>query len=141
MLWSVNALMNGLSAQELAESLSLDTWQPGSPHKTVFSLNALDSEAKSVDFTYISAWGASAPAPGIHPNGVTVEYYVLGDLTDNIRDAVAVRISGPWDAAADVAAAIGSLQGQITTEFGDFAVNFGENGNVVRWNGTTVWTH
>ncbi|MBL8885195.1 MAG: hypothetical protein JNK16_00930 [Phycisphaerales bacterium] len=142
MLWSVNALTNGLNAAEVSESLGLDDWQPGALHSTVFSVNSFDSDAETVDFTYITAWGASAPSPGTYSNGVTVEYYFLGgDLTDNIRDAVAIRVSGPWDAVADAAVNIGSFHGQIATDYGQFAISFGAESNTIKWNGTTVWTH
>jgi hypothetical protein len=140
MLWSVNALTNGLNAEETAIALELDGWQPGVPHKTKFSINSFDSDAKTVDFTYITAWGVNAPLPGTYANGVTVEYYFLGgDLTDANRDAVAIRIAGPWDGVADAAASIGEFNGQITTEYGLFEISIDAGSGSVTWNGATVW--
>lgn len=140
MLWSIGALSNGLNGVELAEALGLDQWQPNVPHATVFSVNALDSVAETIDFTYITAWGASMPAAGTYANGVVVEYFHFGgDLTDNQRDAVAVRIAGPWDAAFQAASSIGSGQGQITTEYGQFTISFGSGSGSVSWNGVVVW--
>lgn len=141
MLWSVNALTKGLSAEETAIALDLDGWQPGVPHKTVFSVNSFDSEAQTVDFTYITAWGANAPMPGTYANGVTVEYYLLGgDLTDANRDAVAIRIAGPWDAVAEAAAGVGDFNGQISTEYGVFEISLSAGGGAVTWNGAQVWS-
>lgn len=141
MLWSVGALANGLNATELAESLGLDQWQPNIPHTTLFSVNTLDSAAETVDFTYITAWGASMPPAGTYNNGVVVEYYHLGgDLTDNVRDAVAVRIAGPWEGAFQAASGIGSAQGQINTEYGQFTIAIGAGSGSVSWNGVVVWT-
>lgn len=140
MLWSVGALSGGLTADELSESLGLDTWQPGIAHTTVFSVNSFDSNSGIVDFTYITAWGASAPAPGQYSNGVTVEYYFLGgDLTDNVRDAVAIRLAGPFEAVANAAMGIGPLHGQISTEYGLVTMSFGEGQDAVLLDGVTIW--
>jgi hypothetical protein len=141
MTWSVGVLMGGLSADELSESLGMEMWQPGTPHGTIFVVSSFDSNAGTIDLTYITVLGENAPLPGTYGNGVTVEHCCLGgNLNDGVRDPVAIRFAGPFAAVADAARGIGLSIGGIATEYGQIAVDIQEGQATVRRDGVEIWT-
>jgi len=124
----------------------MDTWVPGIPHDSVFSLNLFDSASDTLDITYLEEFRNKFPNPGcytdVNGNSATVEVlWVTGVAGDSVPDPVGVRIYGNTDIVADLLAdSMESFTGGFTTD-DDHDVQFLYDGTqmVVMYDGDIVY--